>query len=108
MAESIWEKGRLTAVYQQVGRRESDRARRFRRANFDVLEWASVEGQPEALYILPNSGDRATAADYNLKEQAENAGREFGYYTLDPMVVEVHEADGRSDSWKALHAFGPL
>jgi hypothetical protein len=107
MAESIWEKGRLTAVFQQVGVRSDDGKKRFRYANFDVLEWASVDGNPPVLYILTAGGDSLTAPDINLKED-EKAGREFGYYQLDPLIIDACEADGKSDSWRSLHSFGPI
>jgi hypothetical protein len=105
MAEAIWEKGTLRAVLQPVGRRENGEMR-YRRALFDVLEWASVEGQPRETYILPRGIVAVTGTDVNALNEADEIGREFGYYDAQPLIIEPHEGDGKSDSWRALHAFG--
>ncbi len=104
MAESIWEAGKLRAVYNPIGRRENGE-RRFRRANFDVLEWKPNGSR--ATYIVPLGITRIAASETNLRE-AEGFGHEFGYYDLDPIIIEPHEGDGKSDSWMSLHAFGYL
>lgn len=105
MAESIWEAGKLTAIYHPVGRR-IDGGSRYRRARFDLLQWASTSGSREELYVVPVSITNADAGDINLKDTGQDA--EFGYYGLERVVVEPHEADGHADTWTALHTFGYL
>lgn len=106
MAESSWEMGKLTPVWHQVGVR-ADGGRRYRRASFDLLQWQSPGASREELFIVPVSNQRIDAQDLNLKETGQT-GMEFGYYGLAHLVVEPHEADGGSDTWKALHGFGPV
>jgi hypothetical protein len=103
MAETVWETGKLRAVWHPIGKRANGE-QRFRRANFDVLQWASTGGAWDT-YIVPLGTARITNADVTLLE-AERIGTEFGYYDIEPIVIDVHESDGRSDSWKALHSFG--
>lgn len=107
MAESIWEGGRLTDVWTPVGR-DAGGAARFRRANFDILNWVSGTGTPDT-YVLPLGIERVSAADVVLKADGSGQlGQEFGYYGGDSVVLETHQGDGMSDTLPALHAFGPL
>ena len=107
MAESIWEKGRLREVFEPAGKR-SDGERRYRRANFDLVEWASTPtGDPE-LYVAPLGFNRINDGQFNVPATDFNAGAEFGFYSLWREIMEPHEADGKSDTWKALHYFGAV
>lgn len=103
MAESIWQKGKLNAVYVPAGMRANG-SPRFRRANFDLLSWAASASGPESIYIA-TIGDRVSANAINNAE--ENLGSEFGFYELEPIVIEPHQADG-SDSWIGLHTMGAV
>ena len=110
MAETIWEAGKLNMVWQQVGTRTGTTERRFRRANFDVLQWSSVAGNAADFYVVPRWLGGVTPEEINLKGDidASATGTEFGYYDLNDVIVEPFEGDGRSDTWKALHSFGYL
>ena len=107
MAETIWEKGKLKAVYQPAGRRENGELR-YRRANFDVLEWTAPGASRSDTFVVPLGLVRIVSADTNLNANDGDAqlGHEFGYYDPEITVVEPHEGDGRGDSWKSLHCFG--
>lgn len=108
MAESIWEKGRLRQVFEPVGRRPNTGETRYRLARFGVLEWASTENGDAELYVLPEGFDCAQPGQFNVTPDDRNTGAEFGYFALGAHVIEPHEADGRSDTWKALHSFGVI
>ena len=107
MAETIWEKGRLRSVFEPVGKRANGEVR-YRRANFDVLEWASTATGDAELYVIPLGFGRIEPGQFNVPVHDFNSGSEFGYYTLWRDIVEPHESDGKSDTWKALHGFGAL
>lgn len=104
MAEQVWTSGRLTAVYQPVGRDGLGRER-FRRAAFDLLEWAPVDGDPVNVYVNTVGSELPNSASADLKEAFAN-GHEFGFYRLDSIVVDPHQGNGEDDTWVALHSFG--
>ena len=104
MAEQVWTSGRLTAVYQPVGIDAFGRER-FRRASFDLLEWAPVAGAPVAVYVNTLGFSNTDSASIDLNEAYMN-GHEFGFYRLDSIVVEPHDGNGDDDTWVALHSFG--
>jgi hypothetical protein len=105
MADTIFQAGKLTAVYAPVGRRANGELR-YRRARFDLLEWAPT-GVDAATFILPLALTGIAADQLNLDEPPERYGLEFGYYTVESIVLEQYQGDG-SDSWKGLHTFGPI
>jgi len=109
MADSNqFQTGKLHAVYNPVGKTAAGEPR-YRRANFDVLEWSSVAGAKRQTYILPLGNERITDVDINLEIPETDAhiiGREFGFYDLDFFIVEP--GGDSSDSWKGLHSFGHL
>jgi hypothetical protein len=103
MAQTVWESGKLTDVWAPVGRSDEGNVR-FRRANFDLLNWSQTGGQQE-VYVLPGVGDRFPGQEVNLKDSWQT-GVEFGYYGKDSAFAETHFGDGQSDSVFALHSFG--
>lgn len=107
MAESIWEAGRLREVFEPVGRRANGELR-YRRAKFDVLEWAKTATSDAELYVVPSGFNRIEPGQFNVPLDDKNAGSEFGFYSIGAHVIEPHEADGKSDTWKALHGFGAI
>lgn len=106
------EKGRLTQVLHPHGT-FSDGSPKFRRANYDLLEWSSVAGRKMETFVVPLGFERITHSDLNDfaagqdTGDATDIGQEFGFYTGRSIVIEPHEADG-SDSWKGLQFFGPI
>lgn len=107
MAENIWNKGKLTPIYYPVGKRENGEDR-YIRAPFDLLKWQSTTSSTEDLYVLPLGFETIGAKDFTLAGQDERTRVEFGYYSPEPIVLQQHEGDGKSDTWKALHSFGPV
>ena len=104
MAQTIWEAGRLTDVWFQVGKSDEGNVR-YRRANFDVLSWAqSLTGAADT-YVLPLGWERYSTLEIALKDSWQ-VGQEFGYYGGDSLYSEPHLGDGQSDSVTALHTFG--
>lgn len=97
--------GRLTAVYTPAGNDAAGQTR-YQRANFDVLEWSPKAGDRRTTYVVPLGMTRIDTGDI-AGSPAVEVGREFGYYTLNSLVIEPHTADG-SDSWAGLHSFGPV
>lgn len=97
--------GRLTAVYSPAGNDAAGQTR-YQRANFDVLEWAPNASDRRTTYVVPLGTNRISSDDLGISPAAE-VGREFGYYTLNSLVIEPHTGDG-SDSWIGLHSFGPV
>lgn len=104
MPQTVWEAGRLTDVWMPVGVSDEGNVR-FRRANFDILQWASVlNGAPDT-YVVPLGTDRFPTSEVALKGTWQ-VGQEFGYYVKDSLYTETHQGDGQSDSVTALHNFG--
>ena len=109
MAESVWQAGKLRAVYQPAGRRINGEAR-YRRANFDVLEWTPPGASQSSSYVLPLGTVRVVAGEMNISatngDGDSQFGQEFGYYEPEILVVDLHEGGGQGDTWKDLHSFG--
>ena len=106
MAEIAWETGKLQAVLHPVGKRANGE-QRYVRGNYDVLEWQAPGASAPSQYVVPLSiGERISAGGVNLTDV--QIGHEFGYYDLERHVIELHEADGRGDSWRSLHSFGTI
>ena len=103
-AQADFQTGRLTAIYNQVGNDAAGQPR-YVRANFDLLEWAEGSGRRET-FVVPLGTERISSDDVGVQAEWQ-VGREFGYYTLAPLVLEPHQANG-SDSWIGLHGFGPV
>ena len=107
--------GRLTAVFHPVGTFEGG-ARKLKRANFDLLQWASTEGGISRTYVVTRGFERITSAELqagfipgNVAAEAIDVGSEFGFYGDGYEVVEYGgQGAGVTDSWKGLHAFGPI
>lgn len=97
--------GRLTAIYTPAGKDAAGQDR-YARASFDLLEWADTSSSRRATYVVPIGTTRVDPGDV-IDSPAAEVGREFGYYTLNPLVIEPHTADG-SDSFIGLHSFGPV
>ena len=93
--------GKLTAVYSTVGKRSNGETR-YRREGYDVLSWDAGGVDPET-YIVP-LGDRVSSGGANLNDA--QFGMEFGFYDLQPLVIEPHVANGSQDTWASLHSFG--
>ena len=108
MAESIWTAGKLTAVYQPAGR-FSDGTTRFRRAPIDLMIWASDSSSSGDMYINTLGFERLSSASIGLIDddaEAPQAGHEFGYYSMQPLIVDVHDGNGQNDGWPAVHMLG--
>ena len=100
---SVWNSGRLHAVYNPV---RVGNEILYRQANFSVLEWAPTASSRWGTYVIPNSIVDVDDNQLNdLVAHETEVGTMFGYFSLDPIVVEPHQADG-SDSWVGLHTFG--
>lgn len=104
MAEAIWTTGKLIPVYQPVGIRANGE-RRYRRAPYDLLSWASTAGADEALYIN-TVGNPIASEPADVVNEAHEYGHEFGYYGLGGVVVEPHVGNGSDDTWQAVQSFG--
>lgn len=106
MAEAaVFETGKLTDIWSQVGR-DAGGAPRFRRANFDILLWAAASGVVAEYYVVPLGLERSNSADIALKPDGTGQiGQEFGYYSGDSMFLDPSQGDG-SDTIQGLHSFG--
>jgi len=108
---SKWEAGKLTPVYNQVGN-AANGEKRYVRANYDLLSWSPTGAGAPTTFVVPLGFTRVQSADaqvqLNDNEDAFAIGREFGFYDLSIQVLEQHQANGLSDSWFALHGFGPI
>ena len=108
MANAQIDTGRLTEIFHPIGIFDNGE-RRYKRANYDLLEWASVAGRKMETFVVPLGFERITDADLNdfdhLSDEAIDVGQEFGFYTGDRIIVEPHQSDG-SDSWIGLQFFG--
>jgi hypothetical protein len=104
-----WQTGKLTPVFQPVGRRTSGETV-YRRAAFDLLQWAPVAGNDEELFVSTHGFEALNSDAVNLLSDGDaiSAGGEFGFYTLDQFVSEPHEGDGVGDDIQSLHGFGYL
>lgn len=109
MAEDVWTTGILTPVYQVAGR-NPDNSVRFRRAPFDLLTWQSTSGGAPDTYVNTLGFETTNSAALALLDDhdAITVSQEFGWYRLNPVVVEPHQGNGRDDTWVALHSFGYL
>lgn len=105
MAESVWAGGKLTAVYNPVGKTEGGEVR-FRRAWFDVLLWAQTAGGRAETYVLPLGIVQASASELGILDADWEFGREFGYYGPGAHITEPNHGGGGSDSLFDLHNFG--
>lgn len=106
MADSTWETGRLISIWHPVGRR-SDGAMRYRRARYDLLLWSPDGIVAADNYVVPTGITEVDPLEINLRDTGQT-GMEFGYYTNGHIIVDFHEPDGRDDTWKSLHFFGPM
>ena len=105
MAEAIWTTGKLIPVYQPVGRRANGE-RRYRRAPFDLLMWASVAGGDESLWINTLGFGGTDSSQVDLVNEAHEVGHEFGFYHPGGVIVEPHEGSFNDDTWQSVQAFG--
>jgi len=102
MAEGVWDNAKVQAVYHPHGRRDNG-SRRFRRANFHVILWQAPGASSKDNYIVPGGVGGLVGADVVLND--ESVGHEFGYFDLEPIVIDYNQADG-SDNLLGLHGFG--
>ena len=108
MADNIWQQGRIQEIVYTAGK-DSNGNTRYVKASYEILHWGSTSGGIVEDYVIPKGFFADPVAGLNIAGfQDEQAKSEFGYYTPDRIVIEPHEADGKSDSWKALHSFGPI
>ena len=111
MSELVFESGKLTAVYFNVGLRASDRTPKLLRANFDVLQWGAAPSTRTDTYIVPLGFERVTAEDINDpltvddNREAIDVGQEFGFYQAGEHIIETHDGNG-GDSLFGIHSFG--
>lgn len=98
--------GRLTAIYNQVGNDAAGQPR-YVRANFDLLEWASTSSSRRETYVVPLGIERIASEDVQVQNEFQ-LGREFGYYQIEPLVLDQHQHNGLTDNWIGLHGFGPV
>lgn len=107
MADTIWESGKITQVVHPAGSWDNGQ-RRFKLANFELLQWASILGGLQEMYVVPVGTTSFVASDLGVAVRDQECGREFGFYDGSPfVVVDFHQADG-SDNLLGLHAFGVL
>ena len=105
----VWQSGRLKAVFSQVGT-DSNGVERFVRNRFDVLRWVApgrtlIEDwvvAPTADAVPPGIADSISAV------QEEARSQDFGFYDLEPFIVEQHRSLGGDDGIFAVHFFGPV
>ena len=111
MAALQFESGKLSAVYHPMGTVNGEP--RYKRANYDVLDWGVSSTAVVNRYVMPLGIDRVAALDLNDNDRLDasdaiDVGQEFGFYGKQFFIVEPHEADGNSDTLFALHSFGYL
>lgn len=97
-----FEAGVLTDVWTFVGYAANGN-KRFRRANFDLLNWDAGSGAPST-YVVPLGLERISQAEIILKDTPQ-VGHEFGYYGGDSAIVDSIPGDG-SDTFVGLNCFG--
>ena len=102
---SNFETGRLTAVYTIHGKDTRGKLR-YVRESYDQLEWVSPGATKVATFAVP-LGFSPFTNDPNYQLGTEAIGREFGYYTLDSIIADRHEHNGK-DSFVGLQFFGPI
>ena len=106
-----FETGKLHAVYHPIGSVNGEP--RFKRANFDVLDWSATSTGIVQRYVLPLGFQRVTDSDLNDNDRvagsdAIDVGQEFGFYSNKFFVVEQSEGSGQEDSLFSVHSFGYL
>ena len=113
MASLLFENGTIREVWHPMG--ELNGQPRFKKANWEVLDWASTSAGSVERYIVPVGFVRFTDADLNdivsprtAASDAIDVGQEFGFYSFDRFIIEENESDGKKDSFIALHSFGYL
>lgn len=98
---SPYDVGKLKAVYHPVG------TYGYKRAMFDFLTWSPDGVAAPDNYVVPLGLNRIAASDMNeTNDRFEEYGREFGFYSLDHIVLEVHDGNGLQDTIVSLHTFG--
>ena len=112
MASLQFESGRLTPVYHPMGTR-SDGEPRYKRANYDILDWAISATGIFDRYVVPLGIERVTGLDLNDSDRPDGSdaidvGQEFGFYGKTYFIVEPHEGNGSKDELFSIHAFGYL
>jgi hypothetical protein len=112
MADLVYESGKLTPVYYNVGLRSTDRSLKLMRAAFDVLQWASTSGGRVETYAVPLGFERVTAKDVNDpladdNREAIDVGQEFGFYGTTSHVIETNDGNG-GNNFFGVHSFGLL
>jgi len=105
MAEEVWDRGKLQAVYIPAGTRGNG-SERFSRANCDVLRWKAPGKTTEATYVI---SPRASASGQWAETGGidERRSQDFGFYDVDNLIIESHNADG-SDTIFGVQFFGPV
>lgn len=107
MAEQVWTTGKLTPIYTPVGT-NSDGSVRYRRAPFDLLQWASTPGGDAEVYVNTLGFQSTGAEDIGLLDDTDaiTVSHEFGWYMLGRIVLEPHDGNGLDDTWASLNSFG--
>ncbi len=100
---SVFETGVLTDVWVPLGKNALGN-QRFRRANFDVLNWDPTGVGAPSTFVVPFGLERISQAEIVLKDTGQ-VGIEFGYYGGESLFLDPSQGDG-SDSVIGCNSFG--
>lgn len=105
MADNAFQKGELTEVIYPVGTSERGEVR-YKKANFELLQWKPPGASLEELYIITTSPAEFDIGQLNLAgHQDFQNGSDFGFYTGNQVILEPHQADGSDSGWRGVHGF---
>ena len=105
---SVWQNGRLKAVFSQVGR-DANNVERFVRNRFDVLRWVAPGRTLTEEWVIAPTADAVPPGLADLGPlREESRSQDFGLYELQPFIVEQHRNLGGDEGIFAVHFFGPV
>lgn len=112
MADNIFNRGQVEAVYYDMGIFSNDAKRKYIRAPFSVLK---LDGQQ---YVIPldisggagNPGPNLVGLTGNDEGEELNLGRAEFYHTLEIHRVGMHEFGNwkGDDNWRGMFRLGLL
>lgn len=102
---SVWANGRMTAVFHRIGTDPVTNEPRYRRANFDFLEWDSDGDGVAENYINTSVALVTNTTEIQQTGQESDIGLMFGAYREGFEIVDVSNP-GENDTWRGLHSIG--